>query len=124
MDENFQRVIRLIKKTGDKMVFFDSQQPENSFVIFSLEAYEKELEAESSPKEIPVQALGLTEDGLTDKINRDLVEWKNNGNSQHLAEETTIGSQYFAQGPSKTSEKTKNWQIPGQIKEAAEEIIE
>jgi len=124
MDEYFQRIIRLIKKTGDKMVFFDSQQPENSFVIFSLEAYERELDNKVPKREISVQTLGLTEDDLTDKMNRDLAEWKNNENSQHLTEETTIGSQYFVQGPSKTSEKTKNWQIPGQTKKAAEEVIE
>jgi hypothetical protein len=124
MNEYFQRIVRLIKKTGDKMVFFDSQQPENSFVIFSLEAYERELENKPTNSEIPVKTLGLTEDDLTDKINRDLAEWKNSENFENLAEETSIGSQYFVQNPQKSSEKTKNWQIPGQIKKAAEEVIE
>ena len=36
MNEYFQRIVRLIKKTGEKMVFFDSQQPENSFVILNI----------------------------------------------------------------------------------------
>ena len=71
-----------------------------------------------------MKTLGLTEDDLTDKINRDLAEWKNSENFENLAEETSIGSQYFAQNPQKSSEKTKNWQIPGQIKKAAEEVIE
>ena len=124
MNEYFQRIVRLIKKTGEKMVFFDSQQPENSFVIFSLEAYERELENKATNSKIPVKTLGLTEDDLTDKINRDLAEWKNSENFENLAEETSIGSQYFAQNPQKSSEKTKNWQIPGQIKKAAEEVIE
>lgn len=124
MNEYLQRMIRLIKKTGDKMVFFDSQQPENSFVIFSLEAYEREVEDKETNKQIPVKTLGLTEDDLTDKINRDLAEWKNSENLENLAEETSIGSQYFAPNPPKSSEKTNNWQIPGQIKKAAEEVIE
>ncbi len=123
MDENFQRIIRLIKKTGDKMVFFDSQQPENSFVVLSVEAYERELDA-SLKNNIPVKSLGLTEGALTDKINRDLAEWKNQENNQYLSEETAIGSQYFVPNPSKFSEKTKNWQISGATKHAAEEIIE
>lgn len=124
MDENFQRIIRLIKKTGDKMVFFDSREPENSFVIFPLDVYEKELDNESLKIEIPVQSLGLTEDTLADKMNRDLAEWKNRDYSSNLAEETTIGSQYFVNGPPKKTEKLNNWQIPGEIKEAAQEIVE
>ncbi|MFZ4648322.1 MAG: hypothetical protein ACOYMB_01655 [Patescibacteria group bacterium] len=124
MDENFQRIIRLIKKTGDKMVFFDSQQPENSFVVLSLEAYERELNGDNLKSETPVKPLGLTEGGLTDKINRDLAEWKNQENTPYLDEETEIGSQFFSQSPPKSSEKAKNWQIPGAIKQAAEEIIE
>ncbi|MCX6795726.1 MAG: hypothetical protein NT165_03335 [Candidatus Falkowbacteria bacterium] len=124
MDENFQRIIRLIKKTGDKMVFFDSLQPENSFVVLPLEVYERELGVKELKSEISVAPLGLTEDGIADKINRDLLEWKNQENSQYLAEETAIGSQYFTQGPPKSSEKPKNWQIPGSAKQAAEEIIE
>ena len=124
MDENFQRIIRLIKKTGDKMVFFDSREPENSFVVLPLEAYERELNAPGESPKVPVAPLNLTDDGLADKINRDLAEWKNKENSQYLAEETAIGSQYFAQGPPKSVEKGKNWKIPGNAKQAAEEIIE
>lgn len=123
MDENFRRIIRLLKKTGDKMVFFDSQEPENSFVAMSIDSYEQELTVKE-PNDITVKALSLTEDDLADKINRDLSEWKNQENSQYLVEETTIGSQYFVKNPPKLNEKPKNWQIPGSTKEAAEEIIE
>lgn len=124
MDENFQRIIRLIKKTGDKMIFFDSQQPENSFVMFPLEVYEREVDRNNQVSRTPALPLDLTEGGLADKINSDLVAWKNEINPEFLAEEVQIGGQYFVQGPQKTTEKIKNWQIPEPIKHAAEEVVE
>lgn len=66
-----QKAINLSKKTGDKIIVVDSADPRNSFVVMSLDEYEKIVEERSGIK-------SLTEDELLDKINRDIAVCKNN----------------------------------------------
>jgi hypothetical protein len=68
--DQLQRFIDLVNKTGDKLVVFDKQNPDKSFVILAINDYERLAgTAEKS--------LGLTEDELADKINGDIAIWKN-----------------------------------------------
>lgn len=68
--EQLNRIINLIKKTGDKLVVLD-QTTEASFILMDLKDYEKLILAKSEVKD-------LTEDELLDKINRDIAIWKVN----------------------------------------------
>ncbi len=61
------KIISLIKKTGDKCVVLDGQG--NSCVVMSLKDYERLVMSKSEVR-------GLTEDELLDKINRDIALWK------------------------------------------------
>lgn len=41
MSKQLKRVISLAKKTGDRIVVFDNSEPDDSFVVISLDQYEK-----------------------------------------------------------------------------------
>ncbi len=69
MSDRLQRLIHLINKTGDKLIVFDQEQPDNCYVISNLRDYEQMVKDGGSVK-------GLTEDELIDKINRDIAVWK------------------------------------------------
>jgi PHD/YefM family antitoxin component YafN of YafNO toxin-antitoxin module len=62
-----QKIIDLIKKTGDKLVVLDGNG--SSFAIMDLKDYERLVLGKSDVR-------GLTEDELLDKINRDIALWK------------------------------------------------
>lgn len=66
---NFEQIIRLMKKTGEKFIF--NHRDEN-FILLSLNDYEKLLDAENNIKPIS----DLTEDELVDKINREIAQWR------------------------------------------------
>jgi hypothetical protein len=122
--EQLKKILNLIKKTGDRVVVFDASQPDESYVIMDFDRYSRmNLTDESSQKEVapkvekteisPVNSdlnekkENLTEEDLTDKINREISMWKNRENLPYLAEE----------------EKTKKaWQIPPQVKNKAQEV--
>ena len=69
MQNYLQKAINLAKKTGDRLIIFDTNKPENSFVLMGLDEYEKIVAGKSEVR-------GLTEDELLDKINRDIAIWK------------------------------------------------
>src|SRR3989338_2085410 len=87
MQDQLQKAINLIKKTGDRLIIFDSAKPDNVFVVQTLKDYENLVLGKSEVR-------GLTEDELLDKINRDIAIWKSEQNSDkeidteldHLAE--------------------------------------
>lgn len=68
MDQGLQRVLNLAKKTGDNVIVFDSLNPDNSYVILAINKYEDLLE-EAGYQDF------LTEEEMTDKINRDIEPW-------------------------------------------------
>ena len=68
MGQGLQRVLNLAKKTGDNVIVFDSLNPDNSYVILAINKYENLLE------EADYQDF-LTEEEMTDKINRDIEPW-------------------------------------------------
>lgn len=69
MSDRLERFMNLIAKTGDKVVVYDRHDPDNSFVITSLNDYERLIKEAQGVK-------GLTEDELIDKINCDIALWK------------------------------------------------
>jgi hypothetical protein len=69
MQNGLQKLIRLSKKTGDRLIVFDDNNSEDSFVLMGVNDYEKLVIHKSEVR-------GLTEDELLDKINRDIAIWK------------------------------------------------
>ena len=128
MQDQLQKAINLAKKTGDKLIVFDSSKPDNVFVVMSLKDYENLVLGHSEVR-------GLTEDELLDKINRDIAIWKSD---QREAENFDTIPDYFSGLPARhedagkdmesveTSLKKagKSWSIPSRRKINAEEIIE
>jgi len=72
---NFQKLVNLLKKTGDKAIILDDQG-EPGYVIMTVSDYEDLILGKSGVS-------GLTEVELLDKINRDIAVWKD---SQELKE--------------------------------------
>jgi len=68
MKYNLEKIIKLIQKTKDKCIFWDSKTNTN-FVIMPINEYERLINAHSNVKD-------LTQDELLDKINRDIAIWK------------------------------------------------
>jgi len=69
MQAQLQKAIRLAKKTGDRLIVFDSAHTGDIYVVMSLDEYEKLVIGRSEVR-------GLTEEELLDKINRDIAIWK------------------------------------------------
>ncbi|MFA5359114.1 MAG: hypothetical protein WC310_04855 [Patescibacteria group bacterium] len=86
MTNEFRKALDLIKKTGDKLVFFDAAN-DSSFVVLPIDDYQKLLLVESTVE-------GLTEEGLLAKINRDIARWREEQQSNKIgiSEEEIIGS--------------------------------
>ena len=117
-----QKAINLAKKTGDRLIVFDSSKPDSVFVVMSLKDYENLILGKSEVR-------GLTEDELLDKINRDIAIWKS---EQDLEQSIGQAPDYFKELPEadkieeKRAKKSNNnwWSIPPKRKMQAEEIIE
>lgn len=122
--EQLKKILNLIKKTGDRVVIFDANNPGDSYVVMDIDRYasmvtdQKELvqnipvetlETEISPVNTvkSVENENLTEEDLTDKINREISLWKNRENTAYLAED---------------DKPKKAWTIPSQVKNKAQEV--
>jgi len=107
--EQLKKILKLIKKTGDKVVIYNENEPNNSFVLMDLEKYES-LVSENNDNEnkLKIADTGdLTTDDITDRINCDISTWKNQENGPYLAEES----------------KSRNpWAIPVKIKNGAQQV--
>lgn len=68
-NNQLQKAINIAKKTGDRIMLVDNLNEGDCFVIMRLEEYERIILGKNEIKD-------LTEDGLLDKINRDIVTWK------------------------------------------------
>jgi len=124
MHDQLQKAINLAKKTGDRLIVFDSAKPDNTFVVLALKDYENLILGKSEVR-------GLTEDGLLDKINRDIAIWKSEQDT-----DKDLGSDFdylaelpVSEKPEEIREKmirkfNKSWSIPSTRKKNAEEIIE
>ena len=124
--EQLRKILKLIKKTGDRVIIFDAVFPEDSYVVMDLDRYagmmsetdlvDSKLVANNQLKnqELPLtppapirETENLTEEDLTDKINREISVWKNRENASYLGEE---------------NKPKKPWQIPPQVKDRAQEV--
>lgn len=137
MQTQLQKAIDLVKKTGDRLLVFDSAKSDNVYAIMNLKDYENLVLGKSEVR-------GLTEDELLDKINRDIAIWKsekefNNNNddfaSRRFNSKLDLDNDFYNQFESgdnndlggkeeKKSILNKAWSIPTGVKEAAEEIID
>jgi hypothetical protein len=127
--EQFKKILNLIKKTGDRMIVFDPEAPDSSYVVMDFDRYagtmtgedlvNKKLVANNLPdvkdftdnNQTPVKNIdkgeNLTEEDLTDKINREISIWKNRDDLAFLSEE---------------NKPKKAWQIPPTVKDKAQEV--
>lgn len=122
--EQLKKILNLIKKTGDRVIVFDASTPDDSYVIMDINRYsemalgekrilaepEKIVEkiAENTEKvDSNAKKENLTEEDLTDKINREISLWKNQENAPLSDEE---------------SKPKKAWSIPPQVKNKAQDI--
>ena len=127
MQNQLQKVINLVKKTGDKIIVFDNIKQDSVYVIMSLKDYESLVLGKSEVR-------GLTEDELLDKINRDIAIWKSeqdfmdsthlNQQNFDLNEESNFRNIDFNKVENEKKKLEKAWTIPSNIKKAAEEVIE
>ena len=93
MSKQLKQVINLSKKTGDRIIVFDNSEPDDSFVVMTLDQYEK--------------LLNLSDKVLTDKKIIDKIESTENENNIN---------------PENSFRNIKNnWKIPKEIKEESEE---
>ncbi len=139
MQSKLQKAINLVKKTGDRIIVFDSAKTSNPYVVMDLNEYEKLIIGRSEVR-------GLTEDELLDKINRDIAIWKSEQEIENLSPIAPVRESYFEpliegmednieskdriEGMEDNIESKdkqvikKHWAIPTERKEGAEEIIE
>lgn len=109
MDKGLQRVLNLAKKTGDNVIVFDSLNPERSYVILAINKYEDLLE-EAGYQDF------LTEEEMTDKINRDIEPWDiNDWNSEDLDNKDFLPKDLFEEEPSfaeamEDEDKEEEWE--------------
>ena len=104
--KQLKKILNLIKKTGDKVIIYSEQDPENPVVLMGLKTYENLLGENLTDKnELKIaDTPDLTVDDLTDRINCDISTWRNQENGPYLAEES----------------KSRNpWAIPVKIKNGA-----
>lgn len=126
MQDQLQKAINLAKKTGDRLIVFDSSRPNDVYVVMSLKDYENLVLGRSEVR-------NLTEDELLDRINRDIAIWKSEQDFEELDDEensnwhneidnmSNIGS--MLDRKIKRAKKS-TWSIPSNVKQHAEEVIE
>ncbi len=118
MLNQLERAINVTKKTGDKLIIFDSNKPEEEAqVIMPLSSYERLIEAKRDIKD-------LTEDKLLDKINRDIAIWRSEQEKDDYYIENTKNKKFIENNKKEINKKKKAWSIPEEIKKAAKEVIE
>jgi len=126
MQNQLEKAINLCKKTGDRLIVFDSLASQNPFVVMNLDEYEKMVLNRSEVR-------GLTEDELLDKINRDIAIWKSEQESEDYPVDKEEIDSKLAENFTNINENLENseikpkksqWAIKSEVKDGAEEIIE
>lgn len=83
MKSQLERAITLAAKTGDKIIVVDELNDRSS-VVMNLDEYEKLLNGENKGNR---EIKNLTEEELLDKINRDIVTWREANKDKTFLEE-------------------------------------
>lgn len=113
MADRLERFINLISKTGDRLIVYDRQEPENSFVVINFNEYERLLSESNSVK-------GLTEDELIDKINRDIALWKEEQVTEPPSEAVSSFTPASPNQGKTQKPKNNNWTIPAERRRETE----
>jgi len=133
LPEKFAKILELIRKTGDRLILVDSQDPSQAYALLNFDAYYDLIFSQEKIKQPEVDSASgvdpkltdkpqnsketvtkteplnnLTEEDLTDKINREISMWKNKDESPYLGED---------------DQPKKAWEIPPKIKNKAEEVV-
>lgn len=115
MNSQLERIIKLIKKTGDRMVVYDSQKPDDTYVVMSIDEYEKIVDDEN-----------LTEEEMTDKINRDIATWRNEqfsldfeGQNEQQERPQSLSSHYSSEASVEEKRGGNPWKISKNVKKGA-----
>jgi len=154
MQNHLQKAIDLVRKTGDRLLVLDIAKPENAFALMSIDEYEKLMIGKSEVRGLTENELvdKINRDIAVWKSEKeylenapsrawqarkylsDIKEKKGFADSfgfeseidfeefENAEDEYEIGSGPFVSDQGKFSRK--NWAIPSDRKEAAEEIIE
>src|SRR3989344_5038562 len=81
-NSQLNRVIKLVKRTGDKTVIMDNES-DAVMMLMDLSAYEKMLGGSEGVEK-------LTEEGLLEKINRDVAVWRAYNDKEQPEEEGVV----------------------------------
>ncbi|MFA5076580.1 MAG: hypothetical protein WC480_04150 [Patescibacteria group bacterium] len=75
MNSEFGKVLDLIRRTKERLVFYDSAM-DSAFVILNIEEYEQ-LTKKTAAEPQPVSPAGeLTREEILAKINQDMIKWR------------------------------------------------
>jgi hypothetical protein len=99
MRSQLERAINLAANTGDKIIVVDELNDRSS-VVMSLDEYEKLLNGQNKGRN---RIKNLTEEELLDKINRDIVTWKDANSEKKFYEEMEDDNDDFEQPFAKAS---------------------
>ncbi len=130
--EQLKKILNIIKNTNDRVVIYDANTPDESYVVMNFNDYASRLTVKNSPvtpvnlplasnassasvqEPIKAESLmnvrqieNLTEEDLTDKINREISVWKNRDDVSYLNDDSKI---------------KKAWAIPPQVRDKAQEV--
>ena len=83
MRSQLERAINLAAKTGDKIIVVDEFNDRSS-VVMNLDEYEKLIKGQNKER---INVKNLTEEELLDKINRDIVSWKDANSEKKFYED-------------------------------------
>ena len=108
MNNQLQRILSLVKRTGDRIIVFDPVEAEKSYVVMDIDQYEKLL----APSDVISDKKVLTSASTTDKIDSGEKMWKTDKNFQ---EDNIYSSAQIIENQQKN-----NWKIPGEVIKAAD----
>lgn len=112
MRNQLERAINLAAKTGDKIIVVDELNDRSS-VVMNLDEYEKLLNSENK---INTEIENLTEEELLDKINHDIVTWREaNKDGAFLEEIDDLGDEIDEESPFAKATEDKDdeeWLLP------------
>ncbi|MEI7452019.1 MAG: hypothetical protein WCK37_02310 [Candidatus Falkowbacteria bacterium] len=108
MNNQLQKILSLVKRTGDRIIVFDPVDSDKSYVVMDIEQYEKIL----SPSPVISDKKVLTSTSTTDKIDSGEKMWKTEKNFQ---EDNIYSSAQIIENQQKN-----NWKIPGDVRKAAD----
>jgi hypothetical protein len=86
MKSQLERAIKIAANTGDKIIVVDESN-ERSSVVMNLDDYEVLLNGQHK---VNYEIKNLTEDELLDKINRDIVTWKDANSDKKIFDDLDV----------------------------------